>query len=346
MEKSVHILDTTLRDGSFAVSAPFSIEDVTRICRGLDEARIEFIEIGNGAGLNAQKLGWAHAGATDEEYMQAAQRTIKRAKYGFFCIPGIARLEDIDLAHRYGVGFIRVGVFASEMAKSEEYIKRAKEHGMLVSVNLVKSYSLPPEDFAKYAKLAENYGADVIYIVDSAGGMFPDDVLKYFEAIRRNSNIQVGFHGHDNLGLAVANSIALADAGASFLDVSLQGLGRSAGNTVAELLLPALKKRDYKIDVDILRVMEVGNLLVRPLLKAKGRDPFDIIGGYADFAFFESNYLPLIIKSAEKYDIHPALLMVEVSKIDKVKPLPQDTIDKLAAEMKSSGKNKFQPHQA
>jgi len=337
MEKNIHILDTTLRDGSYAVATPFSAEDTARICQGLDEAGIEFIEIGNGAGLNAQKLGWAKSAATDEEYMKAAKNVVRTAAYGFFCVPGIARLEDVDLAHRYGVGFLRMGVYPDRIATSKDFITRAKKYRMLVSVNLLKSYVLSPQEFASYAKLVESYGADVLYIVDSAGGMFPKDVLSCFQAIRQVSQIAIGFHGHDNLGFAVANSIAVADAGASFIDVSLQGLGRSAGNATAEVLLFALKKHGYEFGIDVLKIMELGELLVRPRLLYKGKEPLDVVAGYADYAFFESSYLSLIIRVAQEKGLHPAFLMIEVCKKDKLRPLPQDQLEKIADVIKEKG---------
>lgn len=334
MSKQIHVLDTTLRDGSYAVKKPITPSDTAAVCEALDKAGVEFIEIGDGAGLNAKKLGWSKLVGTDEDHMRAAREVIKRAKYGFFCIPGIARLEDIDLAHQYGVGFLRMGTYPKNAAQTKNFIERAKGYGMLVSVNLMKSYTLPPDQFAFYAKLVEGFGADVIYIVDSAGGMFPEDVLGYYRAIRNVSKIEVGFHGHDNLGLAVANSLTLADAGVSFIDVSLQGLGRSAGNTVAEIMLPAFKKRGYETGIDILKVMDAGESLIRPFIETKGKNPLDAIAGFADFAFFESSYLPQIINVAKKYGIHPAILIIEICKIDKLNPLSTQQIEKLAQEIR------------
>lgn len=337
MEKQIHILDTTLRDGSYTVTEPFTASDTATICKALDEAGIEFIEIGNGAGLNAKKLGWAHIEGSDEEHMQAARGAVQRAKYGFFCVPGVARLEDIDLAHQYGVGFLRIGIYPGDVSRTKEFVARAKSHGIFVSVNIMKSYSVPPNEFAKYSELIEDYGADVVYIVDSAGGMFPEEVLAYYRAIRQASEIKIGFHGHDNLGLAIANSIVLADAGASFIDVSLQGLGRSSGNTVSEVLIAALKKRGYKIDIDLLKVMELGKFFVQPLLQTKGREPLDTIAGYADYAFFESSYISQIIETAKKHKVHPALLMIRVCKKNKLRPLDLSQLNELANEIKASG---------
>ncbi len=256
--KKVNILETTLRDGSYAINFSFTSADTSIICRSLEEAGFEYIEVGHGVGLNASNRGYGRAVQTDEEYSMAAESVLKKAKYGMFCIPGIARLKDIDLAAKHHMGFIRVGTNVTEVPNSEPYIKRAKEYGMFVTANFMKSYVLPPYKFAEQVKLSEKYGADLVYIVDSAGGMFPKNIKDYYDAIREVSDIPLGFHGHDNLGLAVFNSIEAVKMGAELIDSSLQGLGRSAGNASTEILVAALLKLGYKINVNFLKVLLMG----------------------------------------------------------------------------------------
>ena len=208
------ILEATLRDGSYDVNFSFTSQDTSILCKNLESAGIEYIEVGHGVGMHASTKGYGKAAETDEEYMCAARRSVKKAKWGMFCIPGIAELEDIDIAHKYDMGFIRIGTNVTEVPKSENYVKRAKRHGMFVTANYMKSYALPPREFSRQVKLSLEYGVDVIYIVDSAGGMFSEDVEKYYKAIRKvSSNIPVGFHGHDNLGLAVSNSLVAVELG-------------------------------------------------------------------------------------------------------------------------------------
>lgn len=168
--KKVSILETTLRDGSYAVNFSFSSSDTSIICKELEDAGFKYIEIGHGVGLNATNRGYGDAAQTDEEYMIAAESVLKKAKYGMFCIPGIARLEDIDLAAKHHMGFIRVGTNATEVPNSEPYIKRAKDHGMFVTANFMKSYILPPHKFAEQVKLSEKYGADLMLKADLAIG--------------------------------------------------------------------------------------------------------------------------------------------------------------------------------
>src|SRR3989338_816124 len=246
-KKRIEILDCTLRDGSYAIDYQFTAEDTAVIVAGLESAGVRLIEIGHGLGLGASKAGCGVAAATDEEYLRAAQETAKKAKYGMFCIPGIAQLKDLDLAAQYKMDFVRIGTNVNEVERGERFIKKAKDLGMLVSCNLMKSYAVTPKEFGQYVKKASRYGADVICVVDSAGGMLPADVREYVQIVKSETAAAAGFHGHDNLCLAVANSLEAVKAGASIVDTSLQGMGRSAGNAQTAILGILLKKTGYAV---------------------------------------------------------------------------------------------------
>lgn len=160
--------------------------------------------------------------------------------------------------------------------------------------------------------------------------MFPADVRRYYEAIRKVSSIPVGFHGHNNLGLAVSNSLEAADMGAEIVDCSMQGLGRSSGNAATEIMVAALIKKGYKLDIDLLAIMDIGQQYIRPLLGPAGNMPLDIIAGFADF---HSSYMPHILKYAAKHKINPLLLIIEITKIDKVN-LDKKVLEEVAKKMK------------
>lgn len=329
MNDNFHILETTLRDGSYTINFSFTADDTAAVAIALEAAGVTHIEIGHGVGMNASNKGFGVAAATDEEYLAAAEGALTRATYGMFCIPGIARLEDIDLGARHGMGFIRIGTNVTEVSKSEEFIRKAKTHGMFVAANYMKSYAVAPEEFAKQALLSERYGADMVYIVDSAGGMFPEDIRRYYDAIRKVSGIPVGFHAHNNLGFAVANSIAAADMGITFVDASLQGLGRSAGNACTEMLVAALEKRGWHTGIDLFQLFGIGQNYIQPLLGQAGHMPLDTAAGYADF---HSSYMPSIQKVAAKYQVDPAMLIIEWCKVDKVN-MNEEQLEEIAARL-------------
>lgn len=330
VSSNLQLLECTLRDGSYAVNFSFTSADTSTICGELEKAGFEYIEIGHGVGLNASNCGYGAAVQTDEEYMIAAETTLKKAKYGMFCIPGIARLKDIDIASKHKMGFIRIGTNVTEVETSESFIKKAKDRGMFVTSNFMKSYAMSPKEFAKKVKLSEKYGSDMVYIVDSAGSMFGDDIKKYFKAIREVSNIPLGFHGHDNLGLAVSNSIEAGKMGIKFIDSSLQGLGRSAGNAATEILVAAFLKLGYKIDINFLKLLDIGQQYINPLITLRGKTPLDIVSGYAEF---HSSYMHFIHKYSAKYKIRPEILIIEMCKVDKVQ-INEKVLDNIAKGIK------------
>nr|WP_321496419.1 hypothetical protein [uncultured Methanolobus sp.] len=313
--RKVNILETTLRDGSYAINFSFTSTDTSIICKELEEAGFEYIEIGHGVGLNASNRGYGNAAETDEDYMIAADSALKKSKYGMFCIPGIAKIEDIDKAAEHNMGFIRIGTNVTEVKDSTEYIKRAKDHGMFVAANYMKSYALPPEKFAEKVAISEKAGADLVYIVDSAGGMFRENIKEYYDGIRKYSNIQIGFHGHDNLGLGVSNSIEALEMGIDFVDSSLQGLGRSSGNACTEILVMALMKKGYELNIDYLKTLDIGQQYIQPLITSRGKMVLDIIAGYADF---HSSFMHYVQRYSAKYNINPVSLIIEIGKVNKI----------------------------
>lgn len=323
--KKIKILDTTLRDGSYATNFSFSIEDTMNICKALEDSGVEFIEIGHGVGLHGSESGYGKAKHTDEEYIKAANSVLTRSKFGMFCIPGIARIEDIDLVNKHNMNFIRIGTDVTKITESEKYIKKAKEYGMFVAANYMKSYALSPKKFAEHVKLSEKFGADIVYFVDSAGGMFGDQIQEYFKEIRKLSDIPLGFHGHDNLGLAISNSIVAADIGFELIDSSLQGLGRSSGNASTEILVAALQKRGYYTGINLRKILQVGFKLAQQFT-TKRLMPLDIAAGFTDF---HSSYMHHIEKFSKKYKVDPISLMIEITKIDKVN-VNEKNLEKIA----------------
>lgn len=323
--ETINILECTLRDGSYAINFQFSTEDTTLLAAALEEAGFSLIEVGHGLGLNASKAGKGKAAASDRDYLEVCSKALKKAEFGMFFIPGVGRKEDLKLAAEYGMGFVRIGTNVTEAETAAEYVSYAKELGFTVSSNLMKSYALPLSEFIRKAKLVESYGVDIIYLVDSAGGMFPEDVREYITSIKDKCNCEVGFHGHDNLNLALANSLEAIKCGATYLDSSLQGMGRSAGNTQTEVLLLVLDKLGHHLGIDILKTMDIGERLVKPLMRERhGVDSISMVSGFSQF---HSSFLSNIYKVAKMYDIDPRELIIEVSEKDKV-----NVTEKLAME--------------
>jgi len=313
MKNGPKIMDVTLRDGSYACNFQFSLAQQKAIIVGLEKCGIEFIEIGHGMGLNASSPQNGIALHSDDEYLLCAQENLKKSKYGIFCIPDIARLEDVDKAAYYGAGFIRIGINVTEVKKTKEYIKRAKDNNLIVMANFMKSYAKESKYVAEQVLFAEEYGADYVYVVDSAGCMLPEDIEKYFFAIRDKSNIKLGFHGHDNIGLALANTLKAADLGFDIVDCSLQGMGRSLGNTSTELYAICSQKKGYKMEISIPEILNLSKKYVYPLFKRYNN--IDVMCGVVGM---HTGFLGMVHKISGKYGINPMQLMEEYSKYSQV----------------------------
>lgn len=331
------ILEVTLRDGSYAINFQFTARDTVAIASQLERAGIELIEIGHGVGLGAMEAGLGNAAESDEGYMKAASETLSSAKWGMFCIPGVAKLEHIDMAAAHGMNFIRIGTNVSDVPDSQPFIERAKKYGMLVCANYMKSYASAPSDFADAAAMSQRYGADVVYIVDSAGGMMTGDLEAYFNAVRDRCDVQIGFHGHDNLGLSVANALRAAELGADVVDTSLQGLGRSAGNTPTELFIVAMERLGRRLGHDPLLVMDIGEKYVRPLVQRNGLNSLDVVSGYAQF---HSSYMGVIREFSSKYGVDPRKLIIALCERDRVNA-PRALVEELASSLSSESDEAF-----
>ncbi len=336
--KDFKILDCTLRDGSYVNRFQFTASDTEYLCRNLEKAGIKYIEVGHGLGLGAYRKGNEFSAAADDKaYIKAALKGAKKAKTGVFCIPGIATLDDIELAASCGIDFIRIGSNVNEIEASRKYVEKAKAKGLTVCANYMKSYAISPSKFAQKAKLSKAYGVDYLYIVDSAGGMLKEELIRYIRAVKDNVDIEIGYHGHDNLGLAVSNSIEAMNNGASLIDTSLQGMGRSAGNASTEQVVLLLERMGINLGIDKIKILDLGFNFINSLISQTGKNPIDMVSG---FALFHSSYIPIIRKYSNKYCVDPRMLIIELCKVDQINADPA-LVDKIASKLKRRSKEVF-----
>lgn len=315
---NTRILDTTIRDGSYAVNFKYTCTDVRNIVSKVAKLGIDFIEIGHGMGLNASSPDRGESLYTDVEYIDAAKTTCASSLLGVFCIPGIARLTDIDVAQKHGIDFIRIGVTATDTCKAIPYIRRAKEIGLLVMVNFMKSYAISEELFSRSCIQVCQEGADYVYLVDSAGCMLPEDIERFYSAVKCDCpQAKLGFHGHNNLGLGVANALKCVDLGFEIVDCSFQGLGRSLGNVPTEQFVMATAKK-YQSDIfgiDIPRLLEYGYVVLKDIIDGPLINPLELMCGYTGF---HSSFLKEIYRCCRDFNVDPLRLIMAYSKIDIV----------------------------
>lgn len=312
----VEVLECTLRDGSYSIDYQFTAEDTKLITAALADAGFRYIEIGHGIGLNASNCGKGEAAATDWEYIEAGAEAKGNSLIGMFFIPGIGRREDLIKAKKTGLDFVRIGTDIIQSEEAESYIKLAKDLGFFVSSNLMKTYVVEANEFLERALSVLEYGADIAVVVDSAGGMLPEDVRRYVSSLRKVTDKHIGFHGHNNLQLAIANTLVAIESGADFVDSTMQGMGRSAGNAQTEILVTILEEKGYHTGINEYKAMDVGDKLIVPLMRRK--HGVDHIGVTSGLAKFHSGFMSIMERVAEEYAVDIRDLIIEVSKIEKV----------------------------
>lgn len=330
----MQILDCTLRDGANVVGKGFSAELTKLILEGLIESNINVIEMGNCLGVGAYEANNSISPLNDLEYMELAQPYLDKAEIGMFIGQKNANERNIELAASKGIKFLRIGANAGDGRDSEEAIKLVKKYGMKARYALMKAYILSSKDLADEAKRLESYGLDEITIMDSAGTMLPLQVKEYVETMVNAVNIPVGFHGHNNLGLAAANSIVAVESGASSIDCGLMGMARSAGNLPTEVAIAVFNRMGMIKDIDFYKLLKFIDEKLAPKMEEYNYkayiQPIDLVFGYAGC---HSSFAGIFETVAREKNVEFYPLIVEASKINKKLPT-EDLIQEVADKMK------------
>lgn len=306
--------DMTLRDGMHPKRHQMSIEQMISISEGLDEAGIPLIEVTHGDGLGGSSVNYGFPAHSDEEYLSAVIPRMKRAKVSALLLPGIGTVDHLRMAKDLGVSTIRVATHCTEADVSEQHITCSRKLGLDTVGFLMMSHMNTPEGLVAQAKLMESYGANCVYITDSAGYMLPDDVTVRIEAVRQalKSETEIGFHGHHNLAMGVANSIAAYKAGATRVDAAAAGLGAGAGNTPMEVLVAVCSRMGIETGVDVHAIQDVAEDLVFPIMDFPIRvDRDSLTLGYAGVY---GSFLLFAKRAEKKYGVPARDILIELGR--------------------------------
>ncbi len=310
--KKIRVVDTTLRDGMHAVSHQFTPDDMVQIAQGLDEAGIDTVEIGHGDGLGGSSIQYGYAAASDREYIEAVSGALKRAKLSVLLLPGIGTSKDLEIAARYGAKVVRIATHVTEADIGEEYFRLAKEMGMEAIGFLMMSHMADAEKVVEQAKLFENYGADAVYVTDSAGALTPRGVRERIKALKNSLGIHVGHHSHNNLGLAIGNTLAAIEEGADIVDGTCKGLGAGAGNAQIEVLASVLSKAGYETGIDLYKIMDVADDIVAPKMRRpQVIDKNSLSIGYAGVY---GSFLLHAIRASRKFGVDTRDILFEMGR--------------------------------
>ena len=312
--RKVTLHDMSLRDGMHPKRHQISLESMKGIAAGLDQAGVPLIEVTHGDGLGGASVNYGFPAHTDEEYLKAVVSVVRRARISALLLPGIGTVDHLRMAHEIGVKTIRVATHCTEADVSEQHIGLGRKLGLDTVGFLMMAHMLDAESLVKQAKLMESYRANCIYITDSAGYMLPDDVFERLEAVRLalHSDTELGFHGHHNLSMGVANSLAALEAGANRIDGSAAGLGAGAGNTPLEVFNAVCDRMGIETGVDVWKLSDVAEDLVTPIMDELVRiDRESLTLGYAGVY---SSFLLFAKRAETQYGVPAREILVELGR--------------------------------
>lgn len=268
MGRHVLISDPSLRDGNHAVRHQLTPAQIAAYCRRADAAGVPIVEVGHGNGIGASSLQLGEAAAEDDALLRAAREALTTAQLGIHVIPGFATIErDLKPALDLGVDVFRIAAHCTEADITERFIAFARANGRTAYGVLMMSHMAEPDVLAEEAHKMEACGAETLVIMDSAGAYLPDDVRRRIGILAERLTIPVGFHAHNNLGLAIANSVAAVEAGATMLDGCARGFGAGAGNAQLEVLVAVLHKMGFETGIDLYRLLDLADFAERELME-------------------------------------------------------------------------------
>lgn len=332
MTSDVRLVDMTLRDGMHAVDHQFTPDQMADIAAALDAAEMDVIEMSHGDGMGGSSINYGFSDGTTEDYLDAVAPELSNSKLSVLLLPGIGTVEHLKLAVEKGADVCRIATHVTEADVSAEHFEYLEELGLEATGLLMLSHMEPPETVLEQATLMQSYGADYVYVMDSAGAMLPSDVEARVSLLVEELDVGVGFHAHNNLGLGIGNTLAAVEAGAETVDGCLRGMGAGSGNAQMEVLVGVLQKAGYEVGPDFFGVMDAAEDVLLPMLTPETMPTLDndsLIMGYAGVY---SSFLRHTRRVADSYDLDPREVLIELGELGVVGG-QEDMITDVAARM-------------
>jgi 4-hydroxy 2-oxovalerate aldolase len=313
MMEGILFFDSTLRDGSHAISQKLSAKQIRDYCRAIDGAGLHTVIIGHGNGLGASSLQVGLSALSDKEMLTIARKELKKTKLGVFLIPGFGTIkEDIGPALELGVDVVCVAIHCTEADVTRQHIEYVRKRGKEAYGVLMMNHMASKERLLEEARKMQDYGALGVIIMDSAGASTPEMVAERVKLLSDNLNIKVGYHAHNNLGLAVSNSYTAIKNGATIIDGTIRGFGAGAGNAQLEALAGLLAKEKIPTGLDLYKLMDASENIVSNMMKSHhGVSSVSLISGLAGvFSGFKDH----VLRAAERFDVDPRDIFLELGR--------------------------------
>jgi len=248
--RNCKILDCTIRDGGLVNNWDFSVEFVQNLYEGLNDAGVDYMEIGYKN--SAKLLGGADSAGPwrflDDRFLKQVIPNKKKTKLS--ALVDIGRVDENDILPREEslLDLIRVACYSKDVDKAIELVNKFHEMGYETSINIMALSNVMEKDLIENLEMMRDCPVDIVYVVDSYGSLEPTDIQYLVEKFQRYlPDKKLGIHAHNNMQLAFANTLLAARLGVEFLDSSVYGMGRAAGNCPTELLVTRLKNPKYRL---------------------------------------------------------------------------------------------------
>ena len=307
------ICDSTLRDGSHACAHQLSADQIRAYATAAELAGVDYVEVGHGNGLGASSLQVGQSKLTDAEMLSTAAACLGQARLSVHVMPGIATIDrDLRPAIDAGVALFRVGAHCTEADLTQRHITYIRTAGRLAWGVLMMTHMATPELLVEEALKLQNYGAQGLVLMDSAGALLPAMVTERIQRLVDRLDLPIGFHGHQNLGLAVANSVAAMDAGARIIDATARGFGAGAGNTPLEVLAAVLHQLRRPSRLDLYRALDAGELAGKLFAgQLPVSDAITIVSGLSGVF---SGFVKPVLRVSRELGVDPRDVFVELGR--------------------------------
>lgn len=336
MNKTI-FFDSTLRDGSHAVRHKLSLDSVRDYCRLIDGAGLYAVIVGHGNGLGASSLHLGFSAHSDMEMISAARRELNQTKLGVFLIPGFGTIKDnLAPALDLGVDLVCVASHCTEADVTKQYIEYVRGRGKDAYGVLMMYHYASKEKLLEEARKMQEYGAQGVILMDSAGASTPKMVSDTIKYLSGGLDIPLGFHGHNNLSMAVANSLTAIECGATIIDGTIRGFGAGAGNCQLEALAALMQKLGMPMDLNLYKLLDASeNIVAKIMTQPQEISALSIVSGVAGVF---SGFAPHVKEAAKKFNVDARDIFLELGKM-RVVGGQEDMIVKAAMNIASKKKS-------
>lgn len=311
--KNILIIDSTLRDGNHAVQHQLNTHQIATYSKAADNANVPIIIVGHGNGIGASSLQVGESLLSDQEMLETARKNIVKAKLGVFDLPGFSTIrKNLSKAIEIGIDVVCVSSHCTEADITQRHVEYVRQKNKIVYSNLLMTHMIDKHTLVSECLKLEKYGSQGVILMDSAGAYFPKDVSSKISTLVSELNIPVGFHAHNNLGLATANSLAAVEAGATIIDSCSKGFGAGAGNAQIEVIVAILNKIGYKTGIDLYKILDASEVAENELMgKIPNITSISIVSGLAGVFSGFSRHVERISK---QYNVDPRDVFFELGR--------------------------------